>query len=420
MADLEYLSVDEALARVLASVSVLNSEKVVLGDCLGRVLAEDVFASENLPPFDNSAMDGYAVRAADVANSTSETPTNLQVIADIAAGYTPTVTVTAGTAARIMTGAPLPDGADSIIPVENTNEPWRSAERPLPETIDIFRPSKKGDHVRPIGDDITVGQKIISTGHILRPQEIGLLASLGITQVVVIRQPRIGILSTGDELLEIDQPLEPGKIRNSNSQTLIAQVKAIGAQPVPLGIAKDTEADVRLRLDAGLQQKVDLFVSSAGVSVGAYDVVTNVLEKDGDVTFWRVRMRPGKPLAFGTYASIPYLGLPGNPVSATLSFDRFGRQAILKMAGRTRLDWPQISATLTCDLTSDGRQTYVRGLVTKVAGQYQAALAGGQGSHMIHGMVNANALLIIPDGVKQIKAGTPVQALMIDWSTETF
>jgi molybdopterin molybdotransferase len=278
-----------------------------------------------------------------------------------------------------------------------------------------------GDYVRGIGEDIEAGQTILVQGHLLRPQEIGVLASLGISTVSVIRRPRVAILATGDELLPVDQPLQPGKIRNSNGYAQASQIKALGAEPVFLGIARDTEADVRAKLQEGIDANVDLFVSSAGVSVGAYDVVKSVLEQAGQVGFWRVRMRPGKPLAYGTYAGIPYIGLPGNPVSAMVSFERFARAAILKMAGYTQLERPQITVRLLDAIQSDGRESYVRAIVSKTeAGEYVAKTTGSQGSHIMTSLVQANALLIVPEGAQYIAAGEMITAWMIDWPETVF
>ena len=300
MADLEYLTVTDALALILAGVEPLSGERVSLLEALGRVVIEPIVANDSLPPFANSSMDGYALRAADISSATEEQPASLRVVADIAAGTAKEVSVKPGTAARIMTGAPLPQGADAVIPVEDTNEEWRDDERPLPEQILVCRSVQSGDYVRQIGEDIISGQEVIAPGHILRPQEIGVLAALGVSRVMVRRRPRIGVLATGDELIDVDQALTPGKIRNSNSYAQSAQVIALGADLIPLGVARDTEEDVRAKLQIGVDLEADLLISSAGVSVGAYDVVKAVLEKEGNVGFWRVRMRPGKPLAFGT------------------------------------------------------------------------------------------------------------------------
>lgn len=416
----EYLTVTEALSLVLGGVAVLPAEKVSLDDALGRVLAGTVTAQDSLPPFANSSMDGYAVRSADVQGAGESHPVSLQVLADIAAGAVPTVVVKAGTAARIMTGAAMPEGADAVVPVEDTNEPWRDAERPLPDQILVSRAVSHGDYVRPVGEDIEAGQVVLSPGHALRPQEIGVLAALGVSQVPVYRQPRVGLLSTGDELIAVEEALRPGKIRDSNSYAQAAQIKNLGAKPISLGVARDDEADVRQKLETGLNQGVDLFVSSAGVSVGAYDVVKAVLEKEGSVGFWRVRMRPGKPLAFGTYNGVPYLGLPGNPVSAMVSFERFVRPAILKLAGSNAFARPEVTVIFQEDITSDGRETYVRAIVSRTADGYVAVSTGSQGSHVLTSLVKANALVIIPEGVKRVEAGTPLQAMMIDWPEIVF
>lgn len=420
MSELEYLTVQEALTAVLTGVSVLPAEQVPLLDALGRVLAQPVVAQDSLPPFANSSMDGYAFKAADLAGASQENPVTLQVVGDIAAGAMSTVTVTPGTAVRIMTGAPLPSGADAVVPVEDTNEMWRSKERPLPQQIQVYRSVQAGDYVRHPGEDIKAGQTILTPGHILRPQEVGVLASLGIAQVTVIRRPKVAILATGDELLPVDQPLQPGKIRNSNGYTQAAQVLALGAEPVQLGIAGDTETAVRQKLQSGLKAGVDLFISSAGVSVGAYDVVKAVLEQEGNVGFWRVRMRPGKPLAYGTYQNIPYLGLPGNPVSAMVSFERFARAAILKMAGHHNLNRPIITVTVQDEIHSDGRESYIRAIVRRNGAAYAASLTGDQGSHIMTSLVKANALLIVPEGTEYVPANSQLTAWMIDWPETIF
>lgn len=417
----EDLTVAEALKAVLAGVAVLPAETVPILEALGRVLAEPVVATDSLPPFANSSMDGYAVRADDIVTACTQTPVTLAVVGDIAAGRVPEVAVSAGSAARIMTGAPLPLGADAVVPVEDTNESWRDEERPLPSTIQISRAVQPGDYVRGVGEDILAGQAILAEGHILRPQEIGVLASLGIDHVKVIRRPRVAILATGDELLPINEALQPGKIRNSNGYAQASQVKALGAEPIFLGIARDTEEDVRAKLEHGIQANADLFVSSAGVSVGAYDVVKSVLVQEGQVGFWRVRMRPGKPLAYGSYAGIPYIGLPGNPVSAMVSFERFARAAILKMAGHTQLERPQISVRLLDRIQSDGRESYVRAVVSKnEPGEYVAETTGSQGSHIMTSLVQANALLIVPEGIEEVVPGEMVTAWMIDWPETVF
>ncbi len=416
----EDLSVAEALGLILDRVAVLPEEKVTLLDALGRVLARPVVAADDLPPFANSAMDGYAVQAGDVVGAGMDTPVILRVVADIAAGSRNTIEVVVGAAARIMTGAPLPTGADAVVPVEDTDEPWRDAHRPLPETISIRRVVKSGDYVRYPGEDIRAGALVIDEGAVLRPQEIGTMAALGVAQVPVFRRPRVGILATGDELVEVTAALTPGKIRNSNSYAQAAQVRALGGIPVMLGIASDTETDVREKLNAAVNERVDLLISSAGVSVGAYDVVKAVLDKSGNVGFWRVRMRPGKPLAFGTYGGIPFLGMPGNPVSAMVSFETFARPAILKMSGHQSLSRPSVRAIVLEDIRSDGRESYIRARVTRDERGYVALTTGSQGSHIMTSLVKANALLVIPEGVTEVAGGTTLTALMIDWPGVVF
>ncbi len=420
MTDREYLTVIEALSLVLDGVDVLETELVPLSSALGLVLAQPVVSRDTLPPFANSSMDGFAVRAADVATAAPETPVELRVISDIAAGTVPQVPVGPGETARIMTGAPMPDGADAVVPVEDTSVPWRDQTAELPTTVRIRRSVGPGDSVRYPGEDIRQGDVVLDAGRVLRPQEIGVLAALGVAEVPVVRRPRVGVLATGDELVGIDEPLAPGKIRNSNSYGLAAHILAAGAEPLLLGVARDTEDAVREKLQQGLDQDVDLFISSAGVSVGAYDVVKAVLETSGSMNFWRVRMRPGKPLAYGQYAGVPYIGLPGNPVSALVSFERFARPAILKMAGHTALERPRVMVRLLDEIHSDGRESYVRGIVTRSAAGYEAFITGAQGSHLMTSLVRANALLVVPEGVRHVPAGESLEAMMIDWPNSVF
>jgi molybdopterin molybdotransferase len=420
MTEIQDLSVAEALRAVLSSVDVLGGEPVPLLEALGRVLVEPVAAQDSLPPFANSSMDGYALRAADITGADPGQPVKLKVVGDIAAGYVPQVKVGAGQAARITTGAPLPPGADSVVPVEYTDEPWREAVRTLPEEIEVRRSVSEGAYVRWPGEDVSSGEVVLLPGEVIRPQEIGLLASLGVDRVTVVRRPRVGLLATGDELVAVDEPLSAGKIRNSNSYVQASQISLLGATPVLLGVAGDSLDDTRSKLNGGLRQAVDLFVTSAGVSVGAFDVVRQVLEEGGDVAFWRVRMRPGKPLAFGRYGSVPFLGLPGNPVSAMVSFERFARPAILKMAGHSNLGRPSVEVIVEDDLRSDGRETYARAIVRKEAGEYRAVLTGRQGSHMMTSLVKANALVVVPEGVESVAAGQRLEAMMIDWPPTVF
>lgn len=408
------ISVDEALEYVLKHFEPLEPEEVEILDTLDRVLAEDVYSDMDIPPFDNSAMDGYAVRAADTVGAGPEASITLRVIADLAAGYTTDLVVEAGTAIRIMTGAPLPAGADAVVRFEETSEGLSAGER-RGDRIEVFRQVVVGENVRPEGEDIRKGELVLAEGTVLRPQEIGVLASLGRARVRVIRRPRVAILATGDELIAIDEPLAPGKIRNSNEYSNAALVQRYGGIPIRLGIARDDVEELTAKIREGLTQKVDLFITSAGVSVGDYDVVKDVLGTEGEMHFWQVRMKPGKPLAFGEIQGVPLLGLPGNPVSAMVSFEQFARPAILKMLGKRRLRKPTVEAILEEDVKSSGRRNFKRAVITERDGEYYASVTGPQGSGILTSMVKANGLAIIPEGIRQMKAGERVTVQMLDW-----
>jgi len=405
------LTVDEALDRVLAEFTQLPAETITIADGLGRVLAQDIHAANDLPPFANSSMDGYAVRAADIQAAQQNSPVTLNVIADIPAGFTEDVTIGAGQAARIMTGGPMPAGADAVVPVEQTDDAPRGirgesriAEPPKPR-VSIYTPVKSGDYVRPVGEDVKAGQIVLKAGRVLRAADLGVLAGLGMPRVQVARQPVVAILSTGDELLEAHEPLSPGKIRDTNGYTITALVQGLGARAIRLGIARDRVEDVHARIQQAIDQRVDLLLTTAGVSVGAFDVVKTVVESLGSLGFWKVRMRPGKPLAFGKVQGIPLLGLPGNPVSAMVSFEIFARPAILKLAGRS---WhiPTFEAEITEPIHSDGRQTYVRVRLERDNGRLIARSTGNQSSGVLTSLVNADGLLIVPEGVTEVSAGS--------------
>jgi molybdopterin molybdotransferase len=408
------ISVDEALEYVLKHFEPLEPERVEILDALDRVLAEDIYSDTDIPPFDNSAMDGYAVRAADTVGASTEAPVALQVIADLAAGYTTHLVVEPGTAIRIMTGAPLPAGADAVVRFEDTSEGSSTGER-RSNRIEVFSQVVVGENVRPAGEDIRKGELVLAEGTVLRPQEIGVLASLGKARVQVIRRPRVAILATGDELVAIDEPLTPGKIRNSNEYSNAALVQRYGGIPIRLGIARDNVEELTAKIREGLAQGVDLFLTSAGVSVGDYDVVKDVLGAEGEMHFWQVRMKPGKPLAFGEIQGVPILGLPGNPVSAMVSFEQFARPAILKMLGKTCLRKPTVEAILEEDVESGGRRNFKRAVITKRDGEYYASVTGSDGSGILTSMVKANGLAIIPEGVQHKKAGERVTVQMLDW-----
>jgi molybdopterin molybdotransferase len=412
------ISVEEALEHILKHFKTLEPEEVEILEALDRVLAEDVYSDMDIPPFANSAMDGYAVRASDTTEASHEDPVTLRVVADVAAGYTTEVKVEPGTTIRIMTGAPLPEGADTVIRIEDTSD-WdrpRQARGRQPSTeVEVYHAAELREHVRPAGEDIHQGERVLAKGTVIRAQEIGVLASLGKSTVSVIRRPRVAVLATGDELLTIDQPVTPGKIRNSNEYSNAALVRRYGGIPVRLGIARDNVEDLTAKINEGLAQKVDLFLISAGVSVGDYDVVKDVLNTEGEMRFWQVRMKPGKPLAFGLIQGVPLVGLPGNPVSSMVSFEQFVRPAMLIMEGKTRLTKPTVEAILEEDVTSSGRRHFVRAIVEKRNGQYYARTTGEQGSGVLTSMVKANGLVIIPEGIGLVKMGERVVVQMLDW-----
>jgi molybdopterin molybdotransferase len=421
------ISVEEALEKVLSHVEVLEPERKPILDCLGQVLAEDVYATIDIPPLDNSAMDGYALRAKDTRGANESSPRYLVVVGEVAAGSMPTKEVRPGTAIRIMTGAPLPEGADAVVRFEDTDEVSRKSSRGDLSQIGILCQAGKGLNVRGRGEDIARGDLVLKKGKVLRPQEIGVLASLGRSTALVIRRPVVAILATGDELIGVDQPLAPAKIYNSNTYTIAAEVSRYGGIPKILGIGRDSVQSLTKKIDEGLD--TDMLITSGGVSKGDYDVVKDVLAERGEVSFWTVCMKPGKPLAFGVMEKeergrkrkVPHLGLPGNPVSSMITFEQFARPAILKMMGKETLKKPTIRAIIENDIAdNDGRRLFARVMVTKRGGQYYASVTGPgpQGSGILTSMAKANGLAVIPESSKGVKAGDAVEVQMLDWGEE--
>ncbi len=403
----ELTSVKDALGQLLSAFSRLPAENVSLAHALGRVLAEDVSAVFDLPPFTNSGMDGYAVRAAD----TTPAPQTLTVIGDIPAGLAPELKLQSGQAARIMTGAMLPAGADAVIPIEWTDQPVFDPSQGFPHLITTRQSVQPGDFIRPLGQDVRTGQTILSAGHRLCAQDLGLLASFGLTTLKVVRRPRVALLSTGDELVEPGLPLPLGKIYNSNSVMLGALVRQFGGQVCFQAAAPDHPQAIHDMFARALEQSPDLLLTSAGVSVGAFDYVRDCIQADGQLTLWRVNMRPGKPLAFGSYQHIPVIGLPGNPVSAFVTFQVFVVPVLHTLTGLPADSRAQVTVALAEPIESDGRETYARALVTWQNGAWTARLAEHQGSGNLLSLVRANALLIVPSGVKSL----PVQSQAAAW-----
>jgi molybdopterin molybdotransferase len=419
------ISVEEALEKVLACVEVLKPERRPILDCLGQVLAEDVHSTIDIPPLDNSAMDGYALRAEDTREATESSPRYLVVVGEIAAGSMPTKEVEPGTAIRIMTGAPLPEGADAVVKFEDTDEVSRKSSKEHLSHIGVLCQAKKGLNVRRRGEDIAKGHLILEKGKVLRPQEIGVLAALGQSTALVIRRPIVAILATGDELTSVDQPLAPGKIHDSNTYTIAAEVSRYGGIPKILGIGRDSVQSLTDKIAEGMD--ADMLITSGGVSKGDYDIVKDVLAKRGEIGFWTVCMKPGKPLAFGVIKKVvgrkkrkvPHLGLPGNPVSSMITFEQFARPAILKMMGKKALAKPTIRAIIEDNVVnSDGRRLFARVLVTRSGRQYHASLTGPQGSGILTSMAKADGLAIILESSKGVKAGDMVEVQMLDWGEE--
>jgi molybdopterin molybdotransferase len=418
------ISVEEALEKVLSYVDVLEAEEAPVLEALGQVLAEDIASQIDIPPLDNAAMDGYAIRADDVRGASEGSPCLLRVIDTVSAGAISRREVTPGTAIRIMTGAPVPAGADSVIRFEDTDETRRQS--PDKDEIGILCEVKPGLNIRRAGEDIARGTVVLREGTVLRPAEIGVLASLGMSTVKVVRRPVVAILATGNELVEIDRTLPPGKIYNSNTYSVAALVKRYGGIPKILGIALDNEDSLRAKLRQGLD--ADMLLTSGGVSAGDYDMVKDVLASEGEITFWTVRMKPGKPLAFGNLKGvdrngnpkrIPHLGFPGNPVSSMVTFELFARPAMLKMMGKKKLAKPVVEAVLEEPAANtDGRRVYVRAIVSRRDGQYYASLTGPQGSGILTSMSLANGLAIIPEDTAGARAGEKVKVILLGWDDE--
>ncbi len=400
------ISVEEALDKILSRIEPLGFEKVSILEALGRVIGEDIYASRDLPPLDNSGMDGYAVRSEDVRNVDRNHPARLEVIEDLPAGFISTKTLKKGEAIRIMTGAPIPKGADAVIPVEDTMK-----EDPF---VAIFRSVLTGENIRRAGEDVKQGERVISSGGVIRPADVGMLASMRRSFVSVHQRPVVAILCTGEELVDVDGSLDHGKIVSSNSYTLAAQVKDCGAIPLQLGLARDRKGEIKEKLIQGF--RADVLISSAGVSVGDYDFVKDVLNDLGmETIFWKVAMKPGKPLAFGMINRKPVYGLPGNPVSSMVSFEQFVRPSLLKMMGHHQIFRPVIEAILKEDIHKEpGIRHFVRASVIFEGDRYYVTVAGSQGSGILRSMVKANGLAIIPEDREMVRAGEKVKVQLLN------
>ncbi|HEY8447965.1 MAG TPA: gephyrin-like molybdotransferase Glp [Thermomicrobiales bacterium] len=409
------LSVDEARERILAAIRPLPPVSIPLITALGRVLAEEIVASLPLPPFTNAAMDGFAVRVADTAGASPAAPVRLRVIGEAAAGNSSPPRVEPGTAIRIMTGAPVPEGADAIVRFEETDYAERSAER---ESIAVLRAPRPGEHIRLAGEDVPAGATVLRSGTPLRPADLGLIAALGRTEVRVHRRPRVAILATGDEVVAPGEPISAGRIYDSNSTLIAALVQQSGGESCLLGIARDNLGAVRAKLEEARQ--ADLIITAGGVSAGDFDVVKEALRLEGEIAFWQVRMRPGKPLAFGQVGGIPLLGLPGNPVAAAVCYLQFGHAAVRTLLGHPVRALPTARAVLLDRVENrGGRRHFVRVRVARADdGRLIARLVGPQGAGILSSLVGANGLLVVPEELAVAEPGMvlPVQLLDLNAS----
>jgi molybdopterin molybdotransferase len=396
-------------ADVLAAVSPLEAVVAPRRDALGLVTARDVVAGEAVPPFANTAMDGYAVRADDTTGADPEAPVRLAVVGELAAGRAPTQSVGPGEAIRIMTGAPVPEGADAVVMVEYTERDG--------DAVRVLRPAHVGDHVRPAGGDLELGDAVFAAGTVLGPAHLGVLASLGIHDVEVVRRARVGVLSTGDELVEVG-PLRPGQIRDSNRPMLLALVADTGADAVDLGAAPDDEAVITRTLEKALAT-CDAVLTSGGVSVGDYDYVKAALDRHGGLQSWQVAIKPAKPLAFGVIDGTPVFGLPGNPVSSLVSFELFARPALLQMMGHARRFRPEVTATAAEAMPRkpDGKLHLDRVRVHAEGAGFVAARTGAQASNVLSATAAANGLAVLPDG-DGVPEGGELRVMRLDWPAD--
>ncbi len=403
------IAVEEALRIILAGITPLGLESIDMAGSQGRVLGEDIRAKRPNPPWDNSAMDGYALRAADSIGASKQSPAVLKVIYDLPAGQSPKGEIKKGEAVRIMTGAPVPPGADAVIMVEDTEACGNG-------TVRLSKEAKNNDNIRKMGEDFKEGAVVLKKGSLIRPAEVLMLATIGAAFVFAHKRPRVAIISTGDELADIGETPKQGQIINSNGYAIAALVRECGAEPINMGIARDTKESLREKLTQA--SYADCVISSGGVSVGDYDFVKDVLKDLGsEMKFWKVAMKPGKPLAFGVIKGKPAFGLPGNPISSMVAFEEFVRPALLKMAGRESVEPAAFKARITEDLKiKPGRKNFIRAVLKIENEGFTATPLSGQGSGIISTMVKSNSFIIVPADSEGYKKNDMVPVEPIDAS----
>jgi molybdopterin molybdotransferase len=407
---------DEARAIILERVPVLTSEKQLHSAVLGRTLARDIISPLDLPPFDNSAMDGYAIIAADIQHATEGAPVALACLETVGAGEVPQSAVVSGKCLKIMTGAPLPAGADAVVMREETREDGSATlnSTTLNSAVEFLVAAAPGQNIRRAGSDVANGETILKAGSLVGAAQWAMLASLGQAEVEVVTRPRVGIIATGAELVAVEAPLLPGQIRDSNSYALRALVESCGAVVAEVRHAGDTPPEFEATLRE-VAAACDIVITSGGVSAGDFDPVRDVLRDKAEVFFWKISMKPGKPVMFAAFEGTPVLGLPGNPASVMVAFEEFARPALLKMGGRRALKRMEVVARMESGLISpENRVEYVRAYLRPTNGEWIAATDDDQGSGRLSTLVRANALIIVPAEKTTVQAGEQLAARLID------
>ena len=403
------LFLEEAIQTILLSIETTQEESVSLEQCYGRVNSRDVVADADIPPFDNSSMDGYALRSEDVKGASDQYPVRLRIVEHIRAGSVPQKKLEPLQASRILTGAQVPEGADAVVVQEST--------RRHNGIVEVLKEVKKGANIRRVGEDIKVGTVCVPAGKLIKAPDMGIMATVGKDPIHVYVRPKVAILTTGDELMAPGKSLEPGKIRDSNTYSLIGLVTQYGGIPINLGIARDNPEHIQQKLELGLQC-ADMVITSGGVSVGDHDEVQGVFRDMGvELSFWKVKMKPGKPLLFGLYKEKPVFGVPGNPASSMIVFEQALRPALLKMTGRTDLSLPVVEAYLMEDLRSQGdRLTFLRVVLQRKGDRFHVFSAGSQSSGILSSIASAHGLVAVPIGQKLLSKGQRLNVQILDWS----